>query len=876
MTVDRLRWVGTRTNELRAPMVGRVRELSHLADLFAGVVKEREPRLVLLTGPSGIGKTRLVEEATARLDPGARVLTVSARGARSLGPMGQLLRSRLGVVATMTEDAARAHVRSEVSTLLGDRKVGDVLYYLGQVMELPFPESPLTKAVAEDADEAARLARPILRRVLEADAAQRPLVLVFDDLDEARPEELDRLAALAASVAGPVLFVAISRTDLRHRTGALGLVPDARRAELELEALTDAEARTVAEALLARCGTPPRELVDEAISAAGGNPLLLHRMVLVFLDTGVLEVERSGTLDDTWRVHLERLDRATLRLSVEDAVEARMAALSSDERRLLEHAAAMGSVFWIGGLRALARAEHAPPELWVEGDDFAPIRAMLEGLVARDYVLSLPDSTFSGEEEYVFKHNKERERLSSGTSPDGLRGYHQIIADWLEHKAGVRSHEEHVGMLARHRELAGARTRAALSYLEAGTIARARFAQQRAADYYKKGLELLGHRDGGRRVDALHNYGDVLLALGLADPALAQFREMLTLAWRFDMRAKGGAAHNRIGRLYRDTGRLDEAAHHLSAGLTLFSSVDDERGVASSRDDIGKLHWMRGHYRRAIEELKMALSMRRRLGDRRGIALSLNNIGAVLQDSGEYGEALRSFEQSLTIRREIEDLVGISQSQNNLGTVAQDMGDHERALGLFEEALATARLVGDKNRIALVLTNVGEAHYRLGNVDESIRILEQAEALCDELGDKLGLAEVMRGLGKAHMLRGEFTKARRYVARSVDLFTAVKSPIHLGTAVRTLGEVTAAGGWGPEHVGKAEDYFVRAISIFEDIGNAMEAARAEQAFAEFLRAQGEVARADELAAKAAEIFLRARSGTSVGDRTPLAPPTTSS
>jgi len=98
-------------------------------------------------------------------------------------------------------------------------------------------------------------------------------------------------------------------------------------------------------------------------------------------------------------------------------------------------------------------------------------------------------------------------------------------------------------------------------------------------------------------MDAQHHFGDVLQQLGRNDEAQTAFREMLGIGYRLNLKGKGGAAHNRIGRLYRDNGFLDQAARHLATGLTLFEACGDERGIASSLDDIGKLHWLRGDYR---------------------------------------------------------------------------------------------------------------------------------------------------------------------------------------------------------------------------------------------------------------------------------------
>ena len=111
----------------------------------------------------------------------------------------------------------------------------------------------------------------------------------------------------------------------------------------------------------------------------------------------------------------------------------------------------------------------------------------------------LPDSTFAGDEEYVFKHNLERETLLKLTPPGTARRYHAAVADWLASKDYVRTHEESLGMLARHREAAGRKTQAAHANLAAADVARAQYANQKAADYYKRGLELAAGGAESRR-----------------------------------------------------------------------------------------------------------------------------------------------------------------------------------------------------------------------------------------------------------------------------------------------------------------------------------------------------------------------------------------
>jgi tetratricopeptide (TPR) repeat protein len=690
---------------------------------------------------------------------------------------------------------------------------------------------------------------------------------VFDDLQNAHDDSLALLRYLLEYLQGPVLVVCAARPELISRYEDWDRVGEDRHELCELVALDDADAAAMMEALLAPCNGRVERLVESACAFAGGNPAMLEQMVRIYHDVGVLTEVGALSSAPEWQVNLDRLSSARLPMTIDDAVTARITALDHEEKRMLEYASVMGSVFWRGGFIALARADEDAPDFWTpeDNEDVERIDEVLADLVDRDYILKLPDSTFPGTDEYIFKHNKERVAIEQRISAAVKRRHHKSVADWMDHQATVHSNEEYCAMLARHRELGGEHYQAGLTFLRAGNLARARYANARASEYYERGLGLLEDGAVMQRIEALHNFGDVLQLTGRIDDALAAFGEMLTLAFRLDLRGKGGAAHNRIGRLYREIGSLDEAAQHFQTALALFQSVGDARGVASTIDDIGKLHWMKGEYDLALRELRDGLARRQQLGDRRSIALSLNNLGQVLQDSGDFAAALQAFNQALAIRREIGDLVGVVVTLNNLGTVSQDLGDYPRALALFEEARESVREIGDRNRLALILTNIGETLYSSGQPNKAIDVLRQAEELCDELGDKLGLAEALRGLGKAYMLQGDLVRARDCIGRAVDLFASVRSKVHLGSALRTLGEITAAGGWGAAHTKSAREYYARSVAIFEQTGNEVELARTYRVYARFLKNEPEYqddesarGEADQMQARADEIFQRLR------------------
>jgi len=891
----------------RAGLVGRAAELRVLEEALRAVRDDGKARTVTIVGANGIGKTRLVRDFLSKQrtseDGAPRVFRGSARDQGSAYDVfARVLRARFGIVEGMDPEAAKAQVRAQVAAVLEDRKVGDVCYFLGQLLELEFMDSPLIQAVRTDPNQMRLLRRAVIKRFLEADAwhvpqslretspddvprttedsimrgapkalANRgPIVLVFDDLQFSHEESLDLIAYLVDSLDAPILVLCLARPDMIARRDDWPKHGGARHKLVELSPLSDTDSARVMEDLLTPCGEAEgvEDLVDAACTLAGGNPQLLERMVRIFHDMGVVEVQDEFAEQEQWVIHVDRLSEVKLPLTVEDAIQARIAALAPQERDLLERAATMGSVFWMGGLLAIARLDSSAPDVWSKQavTDEVQIREALKELKERDYILTLPDSTFPDDEEFAFKHNLERETLLRLLPKAQAKRFHKAIADWLSFKPHVRTHEEYMGQLARHQEQASLVVQAAATYLDAAHLARERYANAKASEYYVKGLGLL--RDGAegsteQQLRALHHYGDVLQVLGKNDEALDAFNEMLVRAYRLNLKSKGGAAHSRIGRLYRDTGRLDDAEVHLSASLALFEESKDDRGIASTVDDMGKLYWLRGNYPKALESTQRALTMRRKLGDRRSIALSLNNLGLVYQDSGQFKLALDAFEQALRIRREIGDLVGVSISLNNLGTVAQDQRDDQQALTLFLEAHEVAKETGDRNRLALVLTNLGETYNRLGDPAKAVYYLKQAEEIADELGDKMGLAEAVRGLGKAYLAQREYTKARECTARAVEIFREVQSKVQLGVALRSLGEVMAAGSAGGEDLLTARAHLLQSIWIFEEIGNDVELARSCRVYAGLLRISQELApdaavleEADQYAKRADEIFAR--------------------
>ena len=183
---------------VEAPLIGRNAEMAALkmaADVAAG---KGQSRVVTLVSAGGLGKSRIIAEFLAEVNsarPDAlRAYSGSARSVgQSFGVFARILRARFGLVEGMDTEAAKNQVRSQVQTALGDRRIGDVCYFLGQLLDLRFEPSPLTKAVLDEPRQGRLLRRAILRSFFETDAAQTPTCLIFEDLQFADHDSLGLL-----------------------------------------------------------------------------------------------------------------------------------------------------------------------------------------------------------------------------------------------------------------------------------------------------------------------------------------------------------------------------------------------------------------------------------------------------------------------------------------------------------------------------------------------------------------------------------------------------------------------------------------------------------------------------------------------------------
>jgi class 3 adenylate cyclase len=392
---------------LRPAFVGRDEEMATLERAYQEAETGGMPRLVTILGDAGVGKTRLVREFWERL--GARSPEPLRRTGRCLSygdgvtfwPLAEVLKEHLGI--------SESDPSSSVLEALGSREI------LGLTLGLDVTHG-LHPLAARDRFQDAWV------QFLEEIAAERPLVMLIEDIHWAEDLLLDLLERLVSDTRGPLLVVTTARPEFLE--GRPGWGARVAGTTVALEALSTDDAARLLDELLG--GTLPSGLREVVVDRAEGNPFFVEEVLGTLIDLGLLT--RDG---DGWSLADLPPD-----FSVPDTVQAVVAArvdlLEAADKHGLQAASVIGRIFWAGPVY----------ELVTEGEP--DLRVIEE----RDFIRRRSGSSLAGDREYAIKHAVTREVAYEGLPKARRAQMHAAFARWLERT--VEGRDEFASLLAHH------------------------------------------------------------------------------------------------------------------------------------------------------------------------------------------------------------------------------------------------------------------------------------------------------------------------------------------------------------------------------------------------------------------------------------------
>ena len=716
--------------------VGREDELRRMRAVYDAAVAGPGARLAVLLGSPGLGKSRLLAELTRRLGEGATVLAgrCDATGGATFAPLADALREHLGADASAERASARSAVESRVPGDTAERaRIGAGVAAL--------------LAGAPGAPEETFF---VVRRLLAAFAAERPVLLLLDDLHWAEPLLLDFVEHLVQwSPDVPLCVLAAARPELRDRRSSLAAPGGAVADVVTLSGLdAGAAARLAANAIGA--DELPAAIAGRVLAASEGNPLFVGELARMLVQDGALV--REG---DRW---VTRASPAELQMppTIQALLAARIERLRPEERVVLEHAAVIGRHFSRASV-----AELLPAELRGELD------LRLEAL--RRSELIEPDTGWLlGEPVLRFHHVLIRDaayrRLLKGTRAE----LHARFADWLAARVGGAV--EHDEMLGWHLEQAHALLselgpidargralgeRAARHLAEAGRRALARDDLSLAAGLLGRALERL-HASAPARAEVVLDWGEALLAMG-------------------DVGRAERAIHE-LGRIAGDSPRL--RAWHASFAAHLAALADPQ----SLRD--------------TADSVAAAAQVLAKEGDAAGEAKAHAVHALVLTRLGRIGAGESALDQALAAARR-----GRDRRRSNAVLAGAPLAalwgpsPVTRASGRCLDVVRVLRITQGAPAVEAVALRCQAVLEALrGRADAARRMIAASRRLVEELGITQRLLEADLFAGQIELLEGDAVAAERCLRRAFDGLREHGLDIDAAQAAALLGRALMAQG----------------------------------------------------------------------------------
>jgi hypothetical protein len=370
-------------------------------------VQSSEPQLITILGDAGVGKTRLVREFWSWLSEQSPQPLQRTGRCLSYGqglafrPLGEILTEQLGLLETDPQET--------ILERLGERR----MLALSLGLDVAGDLHPL---VARD------LFQDTWAEFLSGLAAERPMVMLVEDLHWSEPPLLDLLERLLERVDGPLLLIATARPELHESRPGWG--KSHRASTQELQPLSSRDSGVLIEELLAT--GVPEALRELLVERAEGNPFFVEELVGMLIDRGILTRDGNG-----WTV-TEPAGEIDVPDSVQALLAARIDLLDPADKEALQTAAVIGRVFWTGAVYELLPGE----------PDF---RALEE----RDFIRLRSGSSIPGQREYAIKHALTRE-VAYATLPRARRAHlHAGFAAWLE-RLSEGGGDVHASLLAHH------------------------------------------------------------------------------------------------------------------------------------------------------------------------------------------------------------------------------------------------------------------------------------------------------------------------------------------------------------------------------------------------------------------------------------------
>jgi len=849
--------------------IGRENDLQ-LLDRLIMQSRGGSGQIALISGEAGIGKSRLVKEAKARVSKGTLILEghcFQTEAALPYGPILDLFRNFFAIHSS--EEIARAIDPSapELARLFPELTV-----YL--------PNLTLSNQDNDAKQEKRRLFQAIAQTITGF-AQSQPLLVVIEDLHWSDSTSLEFLLLLARRISSqPILLILTYRSEettpeLTHFLAEL----DRERlgTEFELKHMSPMEVDAMLRAILDLKTPVSKEFLETIFPLTEGNPFFIEEILKALIVNGDIFYA-----DGTW--DRKGINQLRVPRTIQDAVQRRTQQLDEHTLQALTLAAVTGRRFEFRLLQELL------------GVNEQELMAMLKKLVTAQLVVE------ESADQFAFRHALTREAIYTALLLRERQGIHRTVGESMEH-LHASSINSRLADLSYHFYTSGVRQKALEYSQKAGDQAHILYAQREAIVYYSRALvsarqltmvvepELLGARGYAYEIlgdfrSALDDFEQALRIAREQHDGHAEWQTLIDLGYLWagrDYQETGEYFHrseelaqklnepklhahslNRVGNWYFNVGQTTQGLQFHRQALDMFEGDHDEQSMADTRDLLGMATLHHGDQIGSYDEYQHAIQLFRKLDDKQGLISAL--IGAChasYWDETDFvppqsrTENQQMAMEALDLARQIGWTAGHAYVEWSIA-----LGLANR--GIFEEAISHAK---ESLRIATEIEHrqwITGAHYALGHIyvlmlqhDLAIQNLEEGLKLARELGSAWWIGNITTDLANAYLLNDDLDRARSIL----DSVLLQDDGLHTMVERRML--------WAKGNLLLAEDKPVEALRIAEHLLDSKGAEDQIQPIPVLLKLKGEALMAlDQLEIAEQDLEL-AKQGAEQREAVPL-------
>ncbi len=223
--------------------------------------------------------------------------------------------------------------------------------------------------------------------------------------------------------------------------------------------------------------------------------------------------------------------------------------------------------------------------------------------------------------------------------------------------------------------------------------------------------------------------------------ARSAWEEALVIFQELGDRAGVARTLTDLGDIAREEGDYDMSVLLQKRALAVNRELGDIHGTAVSLVLLGWAEMRPGYFSQATTHMQEALALARQIESPNRIALALSGLGETMVRQGMQDQAITVLDESLTIRRRTGYRWGIAATLGTLGWAALRQGDYERATELLMESIAIRKELGDKGGVAWCLEKFAEAETAEGHPVRAAHLLGAAGALRQSIGTAVDIAD---------------------------------------------------------------------------------------------------------------------------------------